>query len=159
MVAVTLDGTVVSFSVADLLHMFACWTMGSPVQSAFPNLWEVIENTFLYSGSSTLLNVMISLISILGWFTFHALFLLGATLFRKHQFLLTASALAIVLPFYTYFANWLSNTYFTEYDPATFLWFKAGHIALYMLYIGISCWLAYRFFCRWQVVTRKFVSL
>ena len=77
--------------------------------------------------------------------TVHAFYLLGATLFRKHPFLLTASSLAILLAFFASTIQWLYQMF--------------SSLVFYLLVICAICWLAYRLFCRWQVVTRKFTNL
>ena len=160
MVALTLAGTVVVFPVADLLHLLYCLVFGQPVVSTLPHIVDNLEAVCFpwgYSANGVLMGVA----AMARLLTIHAFFLLGATLFRKHSFLLTASSLVILLSVFASTVQWLAHltTHIVEQDATPTQWPMLGSIAFYLLVICAFCWLAYRLFCRWQVVTHKFTHL
>lgn len=161
MAAVTLGGTVVAFPLADALHMLYCSLADQPVVAATPRVWSNVCHTVFSGYTDSHYPLLSTLASTLGWLSLHAFFLLGATLFRKHQFLLTASSLAILLSLFASGANWLDHlsTDAVEQVSTNHLLDLLAYTAFHLLIVCVCCWLAYRLFCRWQVITRKFVNL
>ena len=98
---------------------------------------------------------------------FHSLYILGGSLFRRHQFLFTS--IIIVIGFFL--CVWGLNT--------VWLWFKLGdfnlmnwdngiyhcHWILYVLVVlvyllvAFHYWLSYKIFCRMQVINNKWLNV
>lgn len=98
----------------------------------------------------------------------HSTFLLGGTLFRRRQFLLTC-LMWVAVPFVTstlFFlaAGVLQSLYdFSEYDISLTLWFSpetydALYIAAFLAVTALCYWLSYRRFCRIQVINNRFFN-
>jgi len=136
---------VLTFFVADVIHMGYLWLTGKPVIAAttyFLNnfLKDVRVDSFSYY-SIMLAN--------------HAFFLLGGVLFRKFNFVLTAIVGGLLLTTALHFLT-LDQPYMRFVPNA---WWHTGITVLFVTLTCLFTWLAYRIYCRWQLSTRKLVNL
>jgi len=151
MVVFSLVGGVLMFFVADLLHIAYLWISSNPVKDATSYFFHALPHTDEYSPLLHITNVYGMMITI------HAFFLMGSVLFRKYHFIVCA---ALVVLTFTVVASIFNALGLYQYNGETariatdiiFIVFEAVAISLFT-------WLAYRLFCRWQVVTHKFVNL
>ena len=151
MLVFSLVGGMLTFFVADLIHIAWLWMSGHTVMATTPYFFHTMPHTDRYAPLLNIINVYGMMITI------HAFFLLGSVLFRKYHFIVSG-----VLVFITFLV--IASIYNTlglyQYNGETartitdivFIVFEACAIVLFT-------WLAYRLFCRWQVVTHKFVNL
>jgi hypothetical protein len=151
MVVFSLAGGVLMFFVADLLHIAYLWTSGDTVMAATPYFFQRLPHTNEY-------NPLLHIIKVYGMMvTIHAFFLMGSVLFRKYHFIVSGALVVLV---FAVIAGLYNASGLYQYNDETartttnivFIVFEAIGITLFT-------WLAYRLFCRWQVVTHKFVNL
>ena len=83
------------------------------------------------------------------FFTFHAFGLLCGVLFKKFHIVVTAVVGVILFAVFMQLCS-----HITQYETRAMVCLVAAIIATITFTL-----LAYRLFCRWQVVTRKFVNL
>ena len=156
----SLVGGLLTFFVADLIHMAYLWMTDYPVVSATDDFFRLFPHTRKfpsgeYTGDDPL--------SVTRMYTFlialHAFFLLGGVFFKKFHFIACSAVLVIAFAGMVAVANvvgYRDTPVTTDYAIAmnNILW-----IAVQVGLITLFTWLAYRLFCRWQVVTHKFVNL
>ena len=151
MVAFSLTGGILAFFVADILHIAYLWMSGNPVDTAAPSFFQRLPHTNEY-------NPLLHIIKVYGMMiTIHAFFLMGSVLFRKYHFIVCAALFAL---FFTTMASLYNASGLYQYNEETALtiW-NIVLIVFEAVAISLFTWLAYRLFCRWQVVTHKFVNL
>lgn len=156
MLAFSIVGGMVSFFVADIIHMAYLVMIGYPVMDCTTYFFRMLPRTNEYSSLSLLATVGTYGMMI----TIHSFFLLGSVLFKKYHFIVTAALMvlffAVVSSLYNalgLFQQHNDNIEIGRMTPViSMIVFETG-------VIGLFTWLAYRLFCRWQVVTRKFVNL
>ncbi len=153
-------GGLLTFFVADVIHMAYLWMTDYPVQSATDDFFKIFPHTRTfptgaYTGDSPL--------SVTKEYTFliavHAFYLLGGVFFKRFHFIAVSTVHVILFAGIVAIANMLGyrDTPFTTGEALALrciiqITVNVGLIALFT-------WLAYRLFCRWQVVTHKFVNL
>ena len=151
MVVFSLVAGMLTFFVADVLHIVYLWMSGWPIKAATPSFFQAMPHQDEYNPLLHIINVYGMMITI------HAFFLLGSVLFRKYHFIVSA---ALFVLFFTIMASLYNVLGLYLYNGETartitnivFIVFEVCAIVLFT-------WLAYRLFCRWQVVTHKFVNL
>ena len=146
----SLVGGLLTFFVADLLHMAYLSMAGYPVMASTDELFSVLPSVTARGWLRTLPTYAF-LTGI------HAIYLLGGVFFKKFHFI--AVSAAVVFGFTSFVA--LMNMLFEPGQPASI-----SNNALYIIItvcwtlVTILCtWLAYRLFCRWQVVTHKLANV
>ena len=89
----------------------------------------------------------------------HALFLLGGVFFKKFHFIATAATFVLI------YAGWATvyNAFgFHDKPVLTQSEIDVHYFTTFAVFLSLAAlftWLAYRLFCRWQVVTNKFVNV
>ena len=155
----SLVGGLLSFFVADLIHMAYLTMTDYPVQTAADNFFKIFPHTRTFpSGEYTGDNPLSVTSQYTALITIHAFFLLGGVFFKKFHFIATSAVLVIL------FAGVVATVNMLGYrdgpvplDEATkqFIFWIIVNTGL----IALFTWLAYWLFCRWQVVTHKFANL
>ena len=155
----SLVGGLLSFFVADLIHMAYLTMTDYPVQSAADDFFKLFPHTRTFpSGEYTGDNPLSVTSQYTALITIHAFFLLGGVFFKKFHFIATSAVLVIL------FAGVVATVNMLGYrdgpvplDEATkqFIFWIIVNTGL----IALFTWLAYWLFCRWQVVTHKFANL
>ena len=155
MLAFSIVGGVLTFLVADALHAVWLLLMGRPVHWATAALVRFYGLEFdVHRGLWVFLCYTLTYYAL--WLLIHAFYLFGGVFFRRYHFVAT-SALGILLC-----SVWFSLKNFLGFEVYWVLeTVTAGALDVLLLLGGIVLltWLSYRLFCRYQVVTRKFVSL
>lgn len=151
MVVFSLTGGMLAFFVADILHIAYLWMSGNPVDTAAPSFFQRLPHTNEY-------NPLLHIIKVYGMMiTIHAFFLMGSVLFRKYHFIVCAALVVLVFAAMASLYN-ASGLYQHNGETALTIW-NIVLIVFEAISITLFTWLAYRLFCRWQVVTHKFVNL
>lgn len=145
MVVFSVVAGVLTFFVADVIHMGYLWLTGKPVIAATTYF---LNNMAKGSGIDSFSFYSILLAS-------HAFFLLGSVLFRKYHFVFTAIVGGLLLTAIMHFLT-LDQPYMRLVPNA---WWHTGITVLFVLLTCVFTWLAYRVYCHWQLSTRKTVNL
>lgn len=151
MVIFSLVGGVLMFFLADLLHIAYLWISGNPVKDATSYFFHTLPHQGEHDPLLTTINVYGMMITI------HAFFLMGSVLFKKYHFIVCA---ALVVLAFTVIASIFNTLGLYQHNGETArIAIDIAFIVFEAVAISLFTWLAYRLFCRWQVVTHKFVNL
>ena len=155
--------TVGAYMLADTLRVFIDWLTGRVVIWGIPKLAEPFNSpdgpfeSWQY-----------------GWMLFawvfyiHSLYLVGGTLFRRQQFLMTSATIAVVVILLTMILNQIDlDIKFTTgtWDEKTCTYTRIFHPAFYILnaaatlLIPIHYWISYKLFTRMQVINNKWINI
>ena len=158
--------TIGAYMLADTLRVFIDWLTGRVIIWGIPKLAEPFNSpdgpfeSWQY-----------------GWMLFawvfyiHSLYLVGGTLFRRQQFLMTSATIAVVVILLTMILNqidWNSlDIKFTTgtWDEKTCTYTRIFHPAFYILnavvtlLIPIHYWISYKLFTRMQVINNKWLNV
>ena len=160
MAVFSIVGGLLTYFVADLIHMAYLWMAGDPVMSATDDFFRIFPHTRTfpsgeYTGDSPL--------RVTSEYTFliaiHAFFLLGGVFFKKFHFIATSAVVVIAFACIVATANMLS---YRDTPVTTESAIALRHIIQISIHVGLTAlftWLAYWLFCRWQVVTHKFANV
>ena len=151
MLVFSLVGGVLMFFVADLIHMAWLWMSGMPVKASTCYFFNGLPHTDNPDNRLLIANAYGMMVAI------HAFFLLGGVLFRKYHTIVTAALVVLIFTLMTGLYNALFVQ--TSSSVESSVYFDVFMIVMECCAIVLFTWLAYRLFCRWQVVTRKFVNL
>ena len=141
MLAFSIIGGFVAFIVADMLHLGWLAVTGRAVASSTPQLFK----NFTFEGETKTIMQFCGL-----FFSLHSFALFGSVFFRKYNLVATfATGMVLLIMFLTIYRNipWENELRDTVY--------LATEIPAIIIFTTLS----YRLFCRWQVVTHKFVNL
>ena len=154
--------TVAAYVLADTLRVFVDWATGRIVIWGFPKLAEPFGNDAAFEQWQ-------SACMFFTWvFYIHSLYIVGGTLFRRQQFLLTSMSIIIVVFLLVSFFSHLdlhiefirnswdekTSTYSTTYYP----FFYILHTTLCALII-FHYWASYKLFTRMQVINNKWLNV
>ena len=158
--------TIGAYMLADTLRVFIDWLTGRVIIWGIPKLAEPFNSpdgpfeSWQY-----------------GWMLFawvfyiHSIYLVGGTLFRRQQFLMTSATIAVVVILLTMILNqidWNSlDIKFTTgtWDEKTCTYTRIFHPAFYILnavvtlLIPIHYWISYKLFTRMQVINNKWINI
>ena len=132
---------ILTFIVADVLHMIWLSSAGRPVIAA--------TKFFLFSGK---LSYVINVIVYASLILIHSIYLFGGIYLRKHHFAITSLFLVIFGSLFVKIINSLEPHLFAGYR---------GYVLCVCFICGIILftWLSYKVFCRWQLTDRKNANL
>ena len=138
-----------TFFLADLIHVVYLLGADMNVEWAsddFLSCWPATHNTRSWVQTASIYSV---------WLFSHAGFLLGSVLFKRFHFVATAATMALLLVAYATVYNG-TGLYQMRLSPDT-----SAILTLTVSLVGtaVCTGLAYWLFCRWQIVTHKFVNL
>ena len=156
--------TFAAYALADTLRVFVDWITGRIIVWGIPKLTEPMGDAVFEQWQTTWM--------LFTWvFYIHSLYILGGTLFRRQQFLLTSGTIAVVtilliivlnqidwnsvdIKFIT--GNWdeKTNTYINTFYP----FFYILHSVLCALII-FNYWASYKLFTRMQVINNKWLNV
>ena len=156
--------TVGAYMLADTLRVFVDWLTGRVVIWGIPKLAEPLGNAIFECWQLTWM--------LLAWvFYIHSLYVVGGTLFRRQQFLLTSATIAVVAILLIIVLNqidWNSVDFkfiTGTWDEKTNTYTQTFHPSFYMinsvvtLLIPIHYWISYKLFTRMQVINNKWLNV
>ena len=146
----TLAG-VLMFVVADGLHYAYHFALGHEAISGVGCLLSLTDVVYVSDHQRTM-NLLSNADIFLVFTAIHAFCLLGSTLVRRNAVVITAVALGVGMAVYL----WLLENGLRYLPQEQLLW---GILVVAAVCIVLFIWLAYRSFCRWQLITRKYLSL
>jgi hypothetical protein len=151
--------TVGAFVLADALRVLVDWLTGRIVIWGIPKLgklYEPAESWHMYWMLST-------------WaFYVHSLYIVGGTLFRRQQFLLTSATIAVVGILLIMLLNQFNPQFdfiTGTWDEKTYTYTRTFHPSFYIInsvlnvLIVFHYWLSYKLFCRMQVINNKWLNV
>ena len=151
MLVFMLVGGVLTIVLADCIHIIWLQIADHPVHSMTKTLVHNLPHVNKYNPLLEIVNIYLAFVVI------HSLFLLGGVFFKKFHFIATSAILAIVFSTIVWTINSLGyrDTPNTS-DPTMshIIW-----MCIDTCIVTVCTWLAYRLFCRWQVVTHKFANI
>ena len=155
MLVFSIVGGVLTFLMADALH--AAWLLltGRPVYWATAALVKFYDLEFdMNHGLWVFLCYTLTYYAL--WLLIHAFYLFGGVFFRRYHFVATSALGILLCSVWFSLKNLLGFEVYWALETVT-----AGALDILLLLGGIVLftWLSYRLFCRYQVVTRKLVSL
>ena len=157
--------TVGAYLLADTLRVFVDWVTGRIVIWGFPKLAEPFVNNAAFEHWQT------------AWMFFtwvfyiHSLYIVGGTLFRRQQFLLTSCTIVLVAILLTMLLNQIDwNSMNIEFitgtwDEKTETYTHIFHPFFYSLNTAVTLlifvhyWAAYKLFTRMQVINNKWLNV
>ena len=140
----------------------SCCSSRSPIMMAESRQFHSLDWLYKYMQKNDVktneYNPLLHIIKVYGMMiTIHAFFLMGSVLFRKYHFIVCAALVVLVFAAMASLYN-ASGLYQHNGETALTIW-NIVLIVFEAISITLFTWLAYRLFCRWQVVTHKFVNL
>lgn len=147
-------GTVVAFVLADALRVLVDWMTGRVIVWGSPMVQQ------LFRGDDAPWQALLSVYSVMLWV--HSLYILGGSLFRRHQFLMTS--LCIVMGYLLLVLGWMNlemscgRSLTSSFDLDSVLFFN-GVTFVSLLLTALNYWLSYRLFCRMQVINNRWLNL
>ena len=150
-------GTMAAYMLADVLRMLYDMMTGRVIISGIPHFFSLlVPRNMEWEFNLWLVGCMLY---------FHSLYILGGSLFRRRQFLLTS--IAIVIGFFIVMGAIRHGFNFLAYTPDDTMIrnqdnLKPGFYALIaIVYIltALHYWLSYKIFCRMQVINNKWLNL
>ena len=143
------------FFVADGLHYAFHYMLGHEPSAALNYMLSAFN--YDYPDNWTQHDIMMRRWGLTAWWlafmALHAYFILGSTLLRRHSFIFAAVVYFFILVTWVWFMANVANRLVRE-DHEVRALFVASIVAI-ILFI----WLAYRCFCRWQLITRQYLSI
>lgn len=144
-------GGVVTFVLADLIHLVWLEADGMPIMTA-----THMAISFLLQ-ENTKLDFLHTIALYTGILSVHAFFLLGGVLFRKRHFIATSLSFVVLSVLWGSIYNGLGLRDLPSQSAGTGMTWLS--ICLLLGLTALFTWTAYRLFCRWQVVSRKMVNV
>ena len=151
MLVFSIVGGLLPFFVADLIHAAYLWMVVSPVMSATDDFFQLFPQG---SWNVKWLQILAMYASLIG---IHSFYLLGGVLFKKFHFIAVSALLVIVVAGVASLFNMLVTPEKSMHISNTA--YSVSVIVFWTLAIVFFTWLAYRLFCRWQVVTHKLANV
>ncbi|MBR6121452.1 MAG: hypothetical protein IKQ05_03555 [Prevotella sp.] len=154
--------TIGAYMLADAMRVFVDWVTGRVIIWGIPLIVTNIFNLAPFDYWQT------------GWMFFtwvfytHSLYIVGGTLFRRQQFLLTSVTIAVVGILLIMLLNQIHPDveFITgTWDERTKTYTQIFHPFFYILnttmcaLIVFHYWLSYKFFCRMQVINNKWLNI
>lgn len=149
-------GTIICVIIADALRVLVDALSGRIVVWAIPMIFDLKT---------------LNLNPLIAWGPFlseilliHAAYILGGTLFRKQQFVLTTIAIVIIgyIMVFTWHSPVIDNANLFDLDEkgksVPNAWFYVVSIGGYLL-TALCYWLSYKIFCRMQVINNKWLNV
>ena len=156
--------TVGAYMLADTLRVFVDWLTGRVVIWGIPKLTEPFGDAVFEQWQTIWM--------LFTWvFYIHSLYLVGGTLFRRQQFLLTSATIAVVAILLVMILNqidwnsvdikFITSTWDEKaqtYTPIFYPFFYILHSVLCAL-IVFHYWASYKLFTRMQVINNKWLNI
>ena len=149
-------GTIICIIIADALRVLVDALSGRIVVWAIPMIFvlKTLNLNPLIAWGPFLSEILL----------IHAAYILGGTLFRKQQFVLTTIAIVIIgyIMVFTWHSPVIDNANLFDLDEkgksVPNAWFYVVSIGGYLL-TALCYWLSYKIFCRMQVINNKWLNV
>ena len=154
--------TIGAYLLADTLRVFIDWVTGRVVIWGLPKIIDGVFGpaTFEYWQTAWMLFAWV--------FYIHSLYIVGGTLFRRQQFLLTSATIAVVSILLVMILNQINpqiNFITGNWDMKTETYTQIFHPFFYILnttlclLIVFHYWASYKLFTRMQVINNKWLNV
>ena len=159
-VVYTLLAGVLAFVITDVLVQLFCLIKGWQV--SWMTLTFLHDMTILgeVNDANATLDVVRFIDGYVALFAFHGLFVLGAVLFRRNNFIITFGiflAVSYLLMLGVMSVDSLAEC-FRAYNRSTWPQ-ELCYLAVALSFLIVSYWLSYRIFCRMQVINNKWLNV
>ena len=161
MVVFSIVGGLLPFFVADSIHVGYLWMTDNPVMSAGDDFFRIFPHTRKFPGTNEYTgdSPLSVTVEYAVFIAIHAFFLLAGVFFKKFHFIAASAVLFLLLVGWATIYNALG---FRDTAVHTQSDINAKYIMMIVIWLSLTAlftWLAYRLFCRWQVVTQKFANV
>lgn len=157
--------TIGAYMLADTLRVFIDWVTGRVV------IWGIPMIGTRVFGPAPFEHWQMAWMLFAWVFYIHSLYIVGGTLFRRQQFLLTSCTIVLVAILLTMLLNQIDwNSMNIEFitgtwDEKTRTYTQIFHPFFYILNTAVTLlifvhyWLSYKLFCRMQVINNKWLNV
>ena len=157
--------TIAAYVLADALRVFVDWVTGRIIIWGVPKLIYTISHNSAFDGWRMIWMT-------LAWMLyFHSLYIVGGTLFRRHQFLMTSGTILVTAILLTTIVNQITwsgggfNFITSTWDEKTLTYTQTFYPAFYIINTVVSLlvvfhyWASYKLFTRMQVINNKWLNV
>ena len=150
-------GCIVAYCIADVLRLSLSLITGHGMQTTtIPYFFTALTNTVTFNNVNDTADAIFSVEMLM--FT-HSLYLLGGTLFRRLQFVLTSMTMILGTILLAWVASWFVGSYSFNISTESLKGFVYFIMCLLPVLTAAAYWLSYRIFKRMQVVNNKWINL
>ena len=157
--------TIAAYVLADALRVFVDWVTGRIVIWGVPKLFEPLGSNAAFDDWQS------AWMFITAVFYIHSLYIVGGTLFRRQQFLMTSAAIVVIVILEAIIQNQISwigdGLQFANstWDEKTLTYTTTFYPAFYILNTVLCAltvfhyWASYKLFTRMQVINNKWLNV
>ena len=154
--------TVVAFMLADALRVFIDWITGRII------VWGIPMFAKPFGNNTALVEWQMAWMFFNMVFYIHSLYIVGGTLFRRQQFLMTSGTIVVVSILLSMILNqihpdfnFITGTYDEKTQTYTQTFYPSFYIinSVVTLLIPLHYWVSYKLFCRMQVINNKWLNV
>ncbi len=157
--------TIAAYVLADALRVFVDWVTGRII------IWGVPKLVYTISHNSALRGWQMIWMTLAWMLYFHSLYIVGGTLFRRHQFLMTSGTILVTAILLTTIVNQITwsgggfNFITSTWDEKTLTYTQTFYPAFYIINTVVSLlvvfhyWASYKLFTRMQVINNKWLNV
>ncbi len=157
--------TIAAYVLADVLRVFIDWVTGRIIVWGVPKLASTISLNSAFDGWQMVWMSFAWLLYI------HSLYIVGGTLFRRHQFLMTSASIVVASILLTTIVNqitwsggdfdFITSTYDRKTQTYTQIFCPAFYIinTVVSLLVVFHYWASYKLFTRMQVINNKWLNV
>lgn len=157
--------TIAAYVLADVLRVFVDLVTGRIIIWGVPKLVYTISHNSAFDGWRMIWMTLVWMLY------FHSLYIVGGTLFRRHQFLMTSGTILVTAILLTIIVNQITwsgggfNFITSTWDEKTLTYTQTFHPAFYIINTVVSLlvvfhyWASYKLFTRMQVINNKWLNV
>lgn len=157
--------TFAAYVLADALRVFVDWVTGRIIVWGVPKLFEPLGSNAAFDDWQS------AWMFITAVFYIHSLYIVGGTLFRRQQFLMTSAAIVVIVILEAIIQNQISRSgdglqfVNSTWDEKTLTYTTTFYPAFYILNTVLCAltvfhyWASYKLFTRMQVINNKWLNV
>ena len=154
--------TVGAYMLADTLRVLVDWLSGRVV------IWGIPMFAKPFGNNTALVEWQMAWMFFNMVFYIHSLYIVGGTLFRRQQFLMTSGTIVVVSILLSMILNqihpdfnFITGTYDEKAQTYTQTFYPSFYIinSVVTLLIPLHYWVSYKLFCRMQVINNKWLNV
>lgn len=157
--------TFAAYVLADILRVFIDWVTGRIIVWGVPKLFEPLGSNAAFDDWQS------AWMFITAVFYIHSLYIVGGTLFRRQQFLMTSAAIVVIVILEAIIQNqisWIGDGFQfvnSTWDEKTLTYTTTFYPAFYILNTVLCAltvfhyWASYKLFTRMQVINNKWLNV